>query len=399
MARRRISIFGSTGSIGRNTVRLVEQQGGACTYNVVALTGAANIELLAAQAKALDADLAVTARPDLLGDLRELLTGFGVECAAGEDAIADAAARETDWSMSAISGIAGFMAGYRCLSHGGVLALANKESMVAAGTMMHMAARENGAELIPVDSEHSAIFQVLRGEAQPEVDRILLTASGGPFLMRDIEALRAVTPCEAASHPNWEMGQRISIDSANLFNKALEMVEARELFGFRPDQIEVVIHPQSIVHSIVGFRDGSHIAQLGPPDMRGAIGFALNWPDRKDLKLERLDLAAIGRLDFEQPDETRFPSLRLAREVLLTGGSAGAAFIASKEAAVDAFVDGSIGFLEIAVVVERVLNDLGRSGELAEPCNSPDDLAAIDKLARTRTHRFIARGESMNIGG
>ena len=248
-----------------------------------------------------------------------------------------------------------------------MLALANKESMVCAGELLKRTCAAHGTRLIPVDSEHSAIFQALQGERIAEVERIILTASGGPFRDWSVKRMTTATPSQAKAHPNWDMGERISIDSATMFNKALEVIEAHALFDVNPERIEVLVHPQSIVHSMVGFRDGSIIAQLGPSDMRGAIGYALNWPERRSLPVERLDFAAIGRLDFTPADPERFPALRLAREVLTLGGLAGAVFNAAKEAALDAFLAGAIGFLDMAVLVEHVLEKLGPDAAALRP--------------------------------
>ena len=260
---RRVSVFGATGSVGRNTVALLEAQGGAEAYEVVALTGAGNVALLAEQARRLRARVAVTADPARLAELEAALAGSGTEAAAGPEALCAAAAEPVDWAMSAIVGAAGLAPGLELARHGGVLALANKESMVCAGELMRRTCAAHGTRLIPADSEHSAIFQAMRGERADEVERVILTASGGPFRDWTVRQMATATPAQARAHPNWDMGERISIDSATMFNKALEVIEARELFGLEPDQIEVVVHPQSIVHSMVGFRDGAMIAQLG----------------------------------------------------------------------------------------------------------------------------------------
>lgn len=356
--RRRISIFGSTGSVGRNTVGLVEAQGGAEAYEVVALSGARNVALLAEQARRLGARRAVTSEPDLLPELDRALAGSGIHVSAGPQAVEAAAAERTDWTMSAIVGAAGLAVSLAAARHGGVLALANKESLVCAGSLLKRVCAAHGTTLLPVDSEHSAIFQCLRGERIEEVERIVLTASGGPFRTWSRRAMLEATPDQARSHPNWVMGERISIDSASMFNKALELIETRELFGLAPERIDVVIHPQSVVHSLVGFTDGSIMAQLGPSDMCGPIGFALNWPERRPLAVERLDLAVLGSLDFGPVDTDRFPALRLAREAMGIGGLAGAVLNAAKEVALDAFIQRRIGFLDMAILVEHVLNEL-----------------------------------------
>jgi len=287
--------------------------------------------------------------------------------------------------MSAIVGAAGLVPGLRSLRHGGTLALANKESLVCAGALMMAEAARHGARILPVDSEHSAIFQALQGEDRARAERVIITASGGPFRDWTAAQLAAATPEQAAAHPNWDMGQRISIDSASLFNKALEMIEAREFFGFAPEQIEVLVHPQSIVHALVGFADGGLMAHLGPADMRHAIGYALSWPDRAALPVERLDLARIGQLEFRAPDEMRFPAVRLAREVMAQGGLAGAAFNAAKEAALDAFLAGEIRFPDMAGCVEAVLGQLDAAGNLTSATIDLDKVQAVDHLARLKT--------------
>ena len=375
--RRRVSILGATGSVGCNTVALLDAQGGAEAYEVVALTGSGNLALLAEQARRLRAGVAVTADPARLPELEAALEGSGTRAAAGPEALCAAAAEPVDWAMSAIVGAAGLAPGLELARHGGVLALANKESMVCAGELMRGTCAAHGTRLIPADSEHSAIFQALNGERAGEVERVILTASGGPFRDWTTGRMAAATPQQARAHPNWDMGERISIDSATMFNKALEVIEARELFGLAADQIEVVVHPQSVVHSMVEFRDGSVIAQLGVSDMRAVIGYALNWPERRPLPVPRLDLAALGRLDFAAADLERFPALRLAREVLALGGLAGTVFNAAKEVALDAFLLRAIGFLDMAVLVEHVLERLGPQ---AAAQGAGYDLAAVTAL-------------------
>jgi len=385
---RRISIFGSTGSIGCNTVELISAD--PDRYTVVALTGGRNVEKLAEQAKALGAQVAVTAHPECLRDLRDALSGSGVEAQAGQAAILEAAARPADWIMSAIVGAAGLPPGLKALQQGTTLALANKESLVTAGPLLLDAARASGATVLPVDSEHSAVFQALVGEDMKAVERVIITASGGAFRDWPAEKLATATLAEASSHPNWNMGQRITIDSASLFNKALELIETKEYFGIEPTRIEAVIHPESIVHALVGFCDGAVMAHLGPPDMRHAIGYALHWPERGDIPVERLDLAKIGQLTFRTPDEARYPALRLAREVMAAGGLAGAAFNAAKERALDGFVAGEIGFLEMAAVVEEVLSELTGQGHINVEF-SLDNVVAVDHFAREAAARVIAR--------
>jgi 1-deoxy-D-xylulose-5-phosphate reductoisomerase len=394
---RRISIFGATGSIGENTVDLIDRQGGAATHAVVALTGGRNIARLAEQARRLRAEVAVTCEPALYGALKEALAGSGVEAAAGPQALVEAADRPADWTMSAIVGAAGLAPGFRALRHGGTLALANKESLVAAGALLMAEAARHGATILPVDSEHSAVFQALVGEDIAAVERVIITASGGPFRDWPMERLSRATVAEARAHPNWSMGLRISIDSATLFNKALELIETREYFGVDPARIEAVVHPQSIVHALVGFRDGGLMAHLGPADMRHAIGYALNWPVRRDVPVERLDLARLGTLTFLAPDETRFPALRLAREVMAARGLAGAAFNAAKETALDAFLDGRLGFLGMAAAVEETLARLDAAGGLTNPAASLDTVLEMDHLARREAATVIG-GTGMAAG-
>jgi 1-deoxy-D-xylulose-5-phosphate reductoisomerase len=379
---RRISIFGATGSIGENTVDLITRAGGAEAFDVVALSGGRNVARLAEQARELRADLAVTAFDDCYADLRDALAGTGIEVAAGADAVTEAATRTADWVMSSIVGAAGLLPGLKALEQGATLALANKESLVTAGPLLMQTAADHNATVLPVDSEHSAIFQGLVGEDPAAVERIVITASGGAFRDFPIDDLANATLAQASSHPNWDMGQRITIDSASMFNKALEVIEVKEFFGVHPDQIEVLVHPESIVHAIVGFNDGAMMAHMGAPDMRHAIGYALNWPERRDLPVERLDLARIGTLNFRAPDMRRYPALRLAYEVMATGGLAGAAFNAAKERALDGFIDGHIGFMDMAVVVERVLDMLSSDTGLNNVDITLDNVLNMDQIAR-----------------
>ncbi|MEM0947624.1 MAG: 1-deoxy-D-xylulose-5-phosphate reductoisomerase [Pseudomonadota bacterium] len=385
---RRVSIFGSTGSIGCNTVSLIADA--PADYKVIALTGGRNVKLLAEQAKRLDAEIAVTAYDDCLAELHDALSGTGIEAACGPSAIDAAAERPTDWAMSAIVGAAGLSPGLISLKHGGTLALANKESLVTAGPLLMETARRNGARVLPVDSEHSAIFQALQGEDIARVERIVITASGGAFRDWPADQLATATPAQAAAHPNWDMGQRITIDSASLFNKALEIIETHEYFGVDPARIEAVIHPESIIHAMVGFIDGALMAHLGPPDMRHAIGFALNWPDRQHLPVERLDLVELGQLTFRAPDEARHPALRLAREVMNAGGLTGAAFNGAKETALDGFIDGRIGFLDMAGIVEDVLAKMPSEHHMDAQITL-DTVTGIDAAARRLAHAAIGQ--------
>ena len=385
--KRRVSILGSTGSIGCNTVDLIERD--QSSYDVVALTGGRNVEKLAAQAIGLDADVAVTAFDDCLEDLRSALSGTGIEAASGDQAICDAASRPVDWIMSAIVGAAGLPPGLCALEQGTTLALANKESLVTAGPLLMSTAAQHSARILPVDSEHSAVFQALQGEDMASVERVIITASGGAFRDWPTEALAKATLAEASLHPNWAMGQRITIDSASLFNKALEIIETHEFFGIQSSQIEAIIHPESLIHALVGFRDGALMAHVGPPDMRHAIGYALHWPERRELPVARLDLAQIGSLNFAKPDEARYPALKLARAVMDQGGLSGAVFNAAKEAALDAFIDQRIGFLDMATVVSEVFEMLSGEG-LGNALIALDSVREADHLARIRAEEVVS---------
>ncbi|WP_109311552.1 1-deoxy-D-xylulose-5-phosphate reductoisomerase [Ruegeria sp. AU67] len=377
---RKISIFGATGSIGQNTIDLIDRD--PASYDVVALSGGANIEKLAEDARRLNADVAITAYEDHLGDLHAALAGSGVEVAAGQKALTEAAARPADWVMSAIVGAAGLEPGLEVLRQGSTLALANKETLVCAGALVLETAKANNARLLPVDSEHSAVFQALVGEDMAAVERIIITASGGAFRDWPLSKLAHATVEQASSHPNWDMGQRITIDSASMFNKALELIETKEFFGVSPDQIEVLVHPESIVHALVGFQDGAVMAHMGAPDMRHAIGYALHWPDRKGLPVERLDLGKLGQLRFSEPDEARYPALRLARVVMERGGLSGAVFNAAKERALDRFIAREIGFLQMADIVETVLDRFEAAGDLIDASLTLDNVLQTDHLAR-----------------
>ncbi|HKL44927.1 MAG TPA: 1-deoxy-D-xylulose-5-phosphate reductoisomerase [Roseovarius sp.] len=384
---RRITILGATGSIGQSTLDLIARE--PDLFEVVALTGGRNIAQLAKDARASGAELAVTAHDDLLDDLRTALEGSGIEAAAGAQAITEAAARPADWVMSAIVGAAGLPPGLKALEQGATLALANKESLVAAGPLMIETAARSGARILPVDSEHSAVFQALVGESMDAVRRVIITASGGAFRDWPRDQLASVTVEQASTHPNWAMGQRITIDSASMFNKALEMIEAREFFDLDPERIEVLIHPESLVHALVGFCDGALMAHVGPPDMRHAIGYALNWPERRALPVAALDLAAIGSLSFSAPDPGRYPALRLAREVMAERGLSGAVFNAAKERALDHFIAGRIGFLAMSGVVEEVLTRLCAQKGLVDAGISLDSVTHLDHLSRVCADRVV----------
>ncbi|WP_415183222.1 1-deoxy-D-xylulose-5-phosphate reductoisomerase [Phaeovulum sp.] len=389
---RSVSVFGVTGSIGESTYDLLLRQGGSEAFRIVALSGGRNVARLAEMARTLRAEVAVTAFDTCLPALREALAGSGVKAAAGPAALLEAADHPADWVMSAIVGAAGLAPGFRALRHGATLALANKESLVTAGPLLLAEAARHGARILPVDSEHSAVFQALVGEEMSAVERIIITASGGALRDWPLERLAHATVSDASQHPNWAMGQRITIDSASLFNKAMEVIETREFFGVDPVQIEVLVHPESMVHALVGYKDGALMAHLGAPDMRHAIGYALNWPRRAPLPVARLDLAKLGQLTFRAPDEARFPALRLAREVMEAGGLAGAVFNAAKEAALDGFIAGRIGFLRMAALVEEVLSQMSSRQRLGNAALSLDNVLGIDGETRVVARGLIDTG-------
>ena len=350
-----ISIFGSTGSIGTNAVKILLNQKN--DFNVVVLTGGKNIKELAKQSILLKPKHIVIADHELLNDLKELLIGYDFNITGGKEALLNAASIPVDVSLQGIIGFAGVECSLIAARYCKILALANKESLVCAGLLLKQICKDNNTALVPVDSEHSAIFQCLNGENIKTVERIILTGSGGPFLNTKLKDLLNITPNQASNHPRWNMGKRISIDSASMFNKAMELIEANELFDIEASKIEVLIHPQSIIHSMVGFNDGSIIAQLGPVDMKGAIGFAINYPNRTELQVERLDFTKIKQLDFIAVDHIKFPSIKLAIQAIELGGLAGTAFNAAKEQALDAFLEGKITFLDMYKFVEFALTE------------------------------------------
>ena len=383
---KRVSIFGATGSIGQNTIDLIRRDREA--FSVKALTGGRNIDQLAADAIDLKAELAVTAFEDGYADLKEALSGTDIEVASGTSALIDAAEVPADWIMSAIVGAAGLPPGLAALKKGATLARANKESLVTAGPLLLQTARDHGGTVLPVDSEHSAVFQALTGEDMDTVERVIITASGGAFRDWPIEKLKDATVAEASSHPNWAMGQRITIDSASMFNKALELIETREFFGVRPDQIETVIHPESLIHALVGFNDGALMAHVGPHDMRHAIGYALNHPKRAKLQDERLNQDEIGALTFRPPDLVRYPALGLARDIMDIGGLAGAAFNGAKEMALDAFIAGQIRFTEMTPVVAKVI-EIMTADRLGNAAITLDSVREADQMARRTAQSVI----------
>ena len=384
---RTVTILGATGSIGQNTIDLIARAPGE--YAVEALTGARNVARLAQDAVRLGARIAVTSEPGLYAELRDRLAGTGVEAAAGAAAVAEAAARPADWTMSAIVGAAGLQPGMEVLRRGGTLALANKETLVAAGPVVMAEVRARGGRLLPVDSEHSAIFQALQGEDVAQVERVIITASGGAFRDWPLERLAQATLAEASTHPNWAMGQRITIDSASMFNKGLELIETKEYFGIAPEKIEVILHPESLIHAMVGFADGALMAHVGPHDMRHAIGYALHWPARRALPVERLDLARVGAMTFRAPDPARYPALALARRVMEEGGLMGAVFNAAKERALDAFIAGEIGFLDMSRVVEAVMDRMSSADGLQNAAMTLDSVLETDRLARVRASDVV----------
>ncbi len=381
---RRISIFGATGSVGMSTLDLIRREPDA--YAVVALTANSDVDGLAAVARETGAEMAVIGDPDRYQALKAALAGSGIEAAAGDDALVAAAGAGADWTMASIVGCAGLRPTMAALKAGGTIALANKESLVSAGALMMDAARASGATLLPVDSEHNAIFQCLAGSRLEDVARIILTASGGPFRTRSRAEMADITPAQAVAHPNWSMGAKISVDSATMMNKGLELIEAAYLFPVGLERIEILVHPQSVIHSMVEYRDRSTLAQLGSPDMRIPIAHALAWPERIATPCQPLDLARIGRLDFEAPDADRFPALRLARHVAQEGGAAPAILNAANEVAVAAFLTGRIGFLDIAMIVEDVLNRYS-----APTPGAIDDVLVADAAARRQAGQVMER--------
>jgi 1-deoxy-D-xylulose-5-phosphate reductoisomerase len=372
---RSVTILGSTGSVGSNTVELVERE--PEKFTVEALVANRNVDKLAGQAIRLRARLAVVSDPGAYKALKEALFGSGVEVAAGAEAVIEAAARPAEWVMAAIVGAAGLHPTLAAVKRGATIGLANKETLVCAGALVMQAVADHKATLVPVDSEHSAIFQVFDFSQKHQVEKIILTASGGPFRTKSVEQMAAMTPEQAVAHPNWSMGAKISVDSATMMNKGLELIEAFHLFGLPETQIEILVHPQSVVHSLVAYHDGSVLAQLGTPDMRTPIAYALAYPARMTTPGKRLDLASVASLTFEAPDPQRFPALRIARAALQAGGGAPTSLNAANEVAVQAFLNRHIGFLDVARVVERTVDGLAgqRIGTL-------EDIMALDAQAR-----------------
>ena len=386
---RTISILGVTGSIGRSTLDVVEQlRAGGADIRVEAVTAGRNVAALADACRRLKPRFAAVAEEGQLEEARAALSGLGIEVGAGHAALVEAGARPADWVMSAIVGAAGLEPTMAAVRRGALIAIANKECLICAGPLMLKAARESGATLLPVDSEHNAIFQVL---THPDrIERLTLTASGGPFRTWSVSAMAGARPEQAVAHPNWSMGAKISVDSATLMNKGLELIEASYLFATPEERIEVLIHPQSIVHSLVHYIDGSVLAQLSSPDMRTPIAHALAWPGRAAVATNRLDLAAIATLSFEAPDLGRFPALRLAREALRAGPARVAALSAANEVAVEAFLQGKVGFLDISRIVEEAMATLegAEAGLIAKTPSSFAEVAEVDQAARGAARRI-----------
>ncbi len=379
---RRVTILGSTGSVGCNTVDLLKRRPGA--HEVEALVAHRNVELLAEQARTLGAKTAVVADPSRYEQLKAALHGTAIEVAAGPEAAIEAASRPADWVMAAIVGAAGLECTLAAARRSAIIALANKESLVCGGALLMAEIARSGATLLPVDSEHNAIFQVFDFDQPERVERLILTASGGPFREMDPARMARATVAEAVAHPVWDMGAKISVDSATMMNKGLELIEAHHLFGIEEARIEVLVHPQSVVHSMVAYEDGSVLAQLGTPDMRTPIAYTLAWPERMRTPTARLDLAALGTLSFEPPDVQRFPALRLARAALRAGGSAPTVLNAANEVAVHGFINGAIGFLDIARVVEEALTAVP-----AVNLTSLGDVADTDRAARQHAETLV----------
>ena len=388
MAVKRVSIFGATGSIGQNTLDLIgrDQE----RFQVDTLTGGHQVDQLAQDAQKYGARMVVTAYDEHYQGLKSALSDTDIQVGAGASAMKEAASRPVDMAMSAIVGAAGLEPGLTAMNAGADLLLANKESMVAAGALTRTTARENNVALLPVDSEHSGVFQVLQGEQRDTIERVILTASGGAFRDYTLEQMQSVTPEQACDHPTWAMGQRITVDSASMFNKALEVIEAKELFDLTPGQIEVLVHRQSLVHALVEFQDAGIIAHVGPHDMRHAIGYALYGGNRANLPLQRLDFTKIARLDFAAPDLKKYPSIDLAYQVMRAGGLMGAAFNAAKEKALDAFLARQIGFLQMSEVVKSVIDTLSDTDHGFEDALNLEHILGMDALARDMAESVCA---------
>ena len=385
---KQISVLGATGSIGQNTLDLIKST--KDEFEVVALTGSQNIKLLAQSAIDSNAKIVATSDDSKFNELKEILSGRNIKVLGGKNGILEASSAKVDWVMSAIVGSAGLLPGLTAMQAGANVALANKESMVAAGPIMKKVSQERGVKLLPVDSEHSAVSQVIRGEDRETLEKIIITASGGAFRNRSIEELKKVTPYEASKHPNWDMGQRITIDSASLFNKALEIIEAKEFFNLNHSEISVLIHPQSIVHAIACFHDQGMKAHLGPADMKHAIAYALHEEKRFRLPLKEINLSEIGTLNFYKPDVTKYPALELGFNVVRHGGLAGAAFNAAKEEALDNFLNLKLSFLGMSDVVSATMDELTASNKLDQVVEL-EAVMEIDLLARLLAKQYVEK--------
>ena len=397
MNPKRISVLGATGSVGKSTLSVIAhanaeaaRSGAAPVFEIDALAAGQDVETLSAQAISAGAKLAIIADETKYADLKTQLAGTGIKAAAGDKAIVDAAARPVDRVVAAIVGVAGLRSTLAAVTAGNDVALANKESMVCAGHLLRKAAAGSGARIVPMDSEHSAIFQVLHG--RDDLEKLIITASGGPFLETPVSELAGMTVAQARRHPRWSMGLKISIDSSTLMNKALEVIEAAYLFDVPGDQIDVVVHPQSIVHSLVSYRDGSVLAQLGEPDMRTPVAYALSWPDRRvPTAVNRLDLAALSRLDFQAVDHEKFPAIGLAKQVLSAGGTAPLILNCANEAAVAAFIVGKCGFLDISSVVHDTLEVMSHSGFGSDKPAGLEEIDMVMAEAQRVSERLLAK--------
>ncbi|WP_292053183.1 MULTISPECIES: 1-deoxy-D-xylulose-5-phosphate reductoisomerase [unclassified Brevundimonas] len=394
MISRTVSVLGSTGSVGTSTLDLMAaaEENGSGRFQVEVLTGGSNVALLAEQCRRWKPRLAVIANEAKRADLADALSGTGIEVGAGGEAIVEAASRPVDWVMASIVGAAGLRSAWAAAGTGNTLALANKESLVCCGPALIERVRSAGGRIIPVDSEHSAIFQVFPQGAPEQVSKLVLTASGGPFRRTPLESMRGITPEQAVAHPNWSMGAKISVDSASMANKGLELIEAAYLFDMPQSKIDVVVHPESIIHSLVEYVDGSTLAQMGPPDMKTPIACALAWPTRMPWPAPKLDLASMGRLTFEAPDLERFPALGLARQSLESGGVAPIVFNAANEVAAFAFLDRRLAFLNIAAVIAETLEKATGDGLVMGSGNAAEAALAVDRQAR-----HIAKGVVMAL--
>ncbi|MEG1453677.1 1-deoxy-D-xylulose-5-phosphate reductoisomerase [Brevundimonas sp.] len=392
MITRKVSVLGSTGSVGTSTLDLMAaaEATGSGRFEVEVLTGGRNVGLLAEQCLRWNPKLAVIENEVGRAELAERLAGSGIEVGGGSDAIVEAASRPVDWVMAAIVGAAGLRSAWAAAGTGTTLALANKESLVCCGPALIERVAAAGGKIIPVDSEHSAIFQVFPEDAPERVSRLILTASGGPFRRTPLDQMKTITPQQAVAHPNWSMGAKISIDSASMANKGLELIEAAYLFGMPQSKIDVVVHPESIIHSLVEYVDGSTLAQMGPPDMKTPIACALSWPDRLPWPAPKLDLAALGKLTFEAPDMVRFPALRLAREALEAGGVAPIIFNAANEVAAFAFLDRRLAFLNIAAVITETLEKAQGEGLAIGNGSAAESALAVDKEARRIARTIVS---------